>query len=108
MLSGFFRVRSREPNRPAASLLADLLRARSLEPHRFLRRCTVGPFIVEHACPARAVIVELQRHSLDTDAQRQARLALLEQLGYRIVIVTEREVRSAPKKVLAKVRAALQ
>jgi very-short-patch-repair endonuclease len=108
MLSGIFRHRSRDATKSADLLLTALLRERSLEPHRFVRHCTVGPFIIEHACPSRAVIVELQRHSLDTDSRRQARLTLLEQLGYRIVVVTEREVRSAPHKVLARVRAALQ
>ena len=107
MLSGIFRVRTRDADRPADAVLTALLRARTLEPHRFVRRCSVGPFIVEHACPARAVIVELQRNALDTDARRQARLTLLEQLGYRIVIVTERELRSSPATVLARVKAAL-
>jgi very-short-patch-repair endonuclease len=106
MLSALFRDRLR--NTSASAVLATLLRAPTLEPHRFLRRCAVGPFIVEHACPARAVIVELQRHALDTDARRQARLRLLEQLGYHIIVVTERELRVAPKKVLARVKAALQ
>lgn len=108
MFTGVFRDRTRSiPHRSAAETLAHLLRAKSLRPHRFLRGCEVGPFVVEHVCHECALIVEL-RKSLAEEARQQARIAFLKELGYTVLQVSRHSVAAHPDKVLAQVREALQ
>ena len=108
MFTGVFKDRTRStPHRSAAETLAHLLRAKSLRPHRFLRGCEVGAFIVEHACPERMLIVELRKTALD-DTRQQARIAYLRELGYRVLQVSRQSVHAHPDKVIAQVREALE
>lgn len=112
MFTGVFKDRSRSFASAALSpndALARLLQARSLRPHRFLRNAEVGPFVVDHVCRAQGVIVELHRGlRAESEPRRQARIALLQQLGFQVLLVTRQEVATAPERVLAQVRAALR
>jgi very-short-patch-repair endonuclease len=107
MLTGLFRDKARLRAGRAHlpdDVLALLLHSKSLLPHRFQRRCEIGPFVVAHVCAQRALIVELSA-SGDT-AER--RVSLLESLGYRIVKISHRDLRNRPDVVLAQVREALK
>lgn len=107
MFTGVFKDRTRSTSRSAAEALAHLLRAKSLRPHRFLRGSEVGPFVVEHVCPERKLIVELRKLALD-DARQQSRVAFLKELGYEVLQVSRQRVLAHPEKVIAQVRQALE
>ena len=109
MFTGVFKDRTRStPHRSAAETLAHLLRAKSLRPHRFLRCCEVGPFIVEHACHERMLIIELRNRTTLDESRQQARIAFLKELGYRVLQVSRQSVVAHPDKVLAQIREALE
>jgi very-short-patch-repair endonuclease len=106
MLTGVLRYRSRTDRgyvvagSSADEVLANLLRARSLRPHRFIRDCEIGPFIVDHVCVEQAVVVDLSR----TRAEADARCRFLESLGYRVLCVAKRDLFQRPDTVLAHIR----
>ena len=89
-------------------MLAQLLRSNSLKPHRFQRNSAIGPFVVEHVCRERALVVEL-RDAPRAEGSREAnRRALLRELGFRLLRVSRSELLGRPEQVLAQVRAALR
>jgi very-short-patch-repair endonuclease len=91
-------------------VLAQLLRSNSLKPHRFQRNSAIGPFVVEHVCRERALVVELRNAARAPRAEetREAnRRALLLELGFRLLLVSRSELLGRPQQVLAQVRAAL-
>jgi very-short-patch-repair endonuclease len=110
MFTGVFkdRTRTRASLRSADEVLAQLLRAKSLRPHHFVRRCEIGPFIVEHACQARSLIVELRNPSTANESRDRARIALLNEMGYAVVQVSRQLVLAHPDKVIEQVRSALR
>ena len=108
MFTGVFKDRTRSHLRSADEALAQLLRAKSLRPHHFARRCEIGPFIVEHVCHARSLIVELRSTSIANESRDRARLALLNEMGYAVVQVSRQLVLMQPDKLIAQVRGALE
>lgn len=115
MLTGVLKNRSRTEvlvrERAASSsanatddALTQLLRSRSLRQHRFLSDCEIGPFIVDHLCPEQAVVIDLTRPAGEMDA----RTRFLESLGYRVIIVSRRDLFHRPEAVLLRLRRLLQ
>jgi very-short-patch-repair endonuclease len=105
MFTGFFRDRSRTGSvRTARDALGRVLRAPGLRTFRFDPNCEVGPFIVDFLCRERSLIVELQRsEALGPDA----RTTFLTGMGYVVVQVSRRELRTSPGKVVGRLRTAL-
>jgi len=110
MFTGVLRYRSRSDRGYVAAgssadeVLTHLLRARSLRPHRFLRECEIGPFIVDHVCVEQALVIDLSRSRTEADA----RTRFLESLGYRVFSVSRRDLFHCPDLVLANIRRLLQ
>lgn len=108
MFTGVFKDRSRvKPRASAHETLAQLLRAKSLRPHRFLRSSEVGPFIVEHVCQERLLIVELRPNAAMLEPRAKSRIEFLNEMGYTVLLVSRQRVLEQPDKVLAQVREAL-
>lgn len=108
MFTGVFKDRTRSRLRPSADeTLAQLLRAKSLRPHNFRRRCAVGPFTVEHVCHERFLIVELQPKAM-MEARDKARIDFLVEHGYTVMLVSRQRVLEQPEKIIAQVRDALK
>lgn len=109
MFTGVFKDRNRaKPRVSAHETLAQLLRARSLHPHRFLRSCEVGPFIVEHVCQERLLIVELRPIAALPGPREKSRIEFLNEMGYAVLLVSRQRVLEQPEKVVAQVREALR
>jgi very-short-patch-repair endonuclease len=87
--------------------LRRLLQSRSLHPHRFSARCEIGPFVVAHVCPERALVVELLARAEQRQSQQQ-RAAFLIGLGYTVLRICPGELQRHPRRALRQVRAALQ
>ena len=110
MFTGVLRYRSRSDRGYVAStssadeVLTHLLRARSLRPHRFIRECEIGPFVVDHVCVEQALVIDLSR----TRAEADARIRFLESLGYRVLSISRRDLFQRPDTVLAQIRRVLQ
>lgn len=110
MLTGVFkdRTRSRIAPNSARETLARLLQSQALHPHRFVRHAAIGPFVVEHVCRERALIVELHRSETLAAERLRARLQFLGTLGFRVLLLKSSDVLKRPQEVLSQIRAALQ
>lgn len=97
-----FKDRTRDAAQPADPLLGELLQSRFLRPHRFVRQCEIGPFVVDYVCPEQSLIVELPKD------HQEARTTFLTAMGYKVIHVSAHELRSRPHTVVVRVRAALQ
>lgn len=84
----------------ASDALAELLAASELREFPLTRQCEIGPFVVEHLFVEQAVIVEL--------APSGARLKFLTDMGYRVLAIDPRELVCHPRRVLRRLRAALE
>jgi very-short-patch-repair endonuclease len=77
--------------------------------HRFRRQHPIGRFIVDFACPARKLAIELDgsQHMLRStaDAQRTAELA---RAGYRVIRFWSNDVMSNTIGVVEAIRRALE
>lgn len=110
MFTGVLRYRSRDHRTIGANpqnpdeVLARLLGARSLHPHRFVRDCEIGPFVVDHVCREQALVIDLSR----THREAETRRKFLESLGYRVLNVSRRDLYQSPDGVLGRVRRLLQ
>jgi len=105
MFTGFFRDRAPAGSVHAArGALRRVLRAQPLSAFRFDADCEVGPFIVDFLCRERSLIVELERSAA---GGRDARTAFLTGMGYVVLRVSRRELRSSPAKVVRRLRIAL-
>lgn len=109
MFTGVLRYRSREgrgfvPGQSADEVLTQLLKARSLRGHRFVRECEIGPFIVDHVCAERALVIDLSR----SRTEAEARSRFLASLGYRVLAVTRYDLFNRPERILTKIRRLLQ
>jgi very-short-patch-repair endonuclease len=89
-------------------LLAHLLQSRSLRPHVFARHYDIGPFVVEHVCLERSVVVQLEPRAGGDDARQEARRWLLQELGYTVLTVKRYDLTARPMHVLEQVRAVLK
>jgi very-short-patch-repair endonuclease len=106
MFTGFFRDRARAGSvHTAPGALGRLLRSQPLRAFRFDPNCEVGPFIVDFLCRERALIVELERSGA---VRQDTRAAFLTGMGYVVIHVSRREVRSSPRKVVRRLRLVLE
>lgn len=80
--------------------LTQLLRARSLRQHTFVSDVEIGPFVVDHLCREQALIIDLTRPA----SEQEARARFFEALGYRIVVVSRRDLFHRPEAVLLRLR----
>lgn len=80
----------RERSRAATDRLWGLLRTRELRGHGFRRQHPLGPFVVEFVCLEQALVIEIERSRSAPHAA--TRRALLERLGYRVLLIAESEV----------------
>lgn len=111
MLTGVLRNRPRTEvlvrERAAHSIddaLTQLLRARSLRHYRFVGDVEIGPFVVDHLCPEQALVIDLTRSA----GEQETRARFLESLGYRVVVVSRRDLFHRPEAVLLRLRRLLQ
>jgi very-short-patch-repair endonuclease len=109
MFTGVFR--DRKPSDAGASgpreSLARLLQSQSLQPYQFVRHALIGPFVVEHVCKERSVIVEVHRGDTVAGERLRARMQFFQSLGFKVVLVTRGEILKHPHAVLERVRVAL-
>jgi very-short-patch-repair endonuclease len=106
MFTGVFKDRTRaQADAPqlADQLLGELLQARILRQYRFARQCEIGPFVVDYVCCEHSLVVELRDKN-----HLEARSAFLAGMGYTVIYVTARELKSEPQRLLARIQAALQ
>ena len=111
MLTGVFRDRTRLQRLAAGTAhqaLAQLIFSRTLLPHRPVRQCGIGPFVVEYVFRSRSLVVELEPIEPGAAARSAARQALLAELGFTVMLIPRREVRLQPQRVLDRIRAALR
>ena len=109
MLTGVFRDRTRLRRleaQPAHRALHELIHSRELTAHRAARFCEIGPFVVDYVYKEHSLIVELEPLG-EAGPRTQARISLLNSLGYRVLLLSRREVRRAPRKTLERIKAAL-
>jgi very-short-patch-repair endonuclease len=111
MLTGVLRNRPRTEvlvrERAANSIddaLTQLLRSRSLRRYRFVSDVEIGPFVVDHLCPEQALVIDLTRSA----SEQEARARFFESLGYRVVVVSRRDLFHRPEAVLLRLRRLLQ
>jgi len=110
MLPGVFKDR-RPSFAGAASAresLARLLQSRSLQPHKFVRHATIGPFTVEHVCCEQSVIVEVHRGDTVAGERLRARLEFFQTLGFKVVLVKRGDILRRPDTVLVQIRDAVE
>ena len=80
---------------PAEARLWFRLRDRQIG-FKFRRQAVIGEFIVDFVCPQARMIVELDGVLHETsEAYDAARTASLEELGYKVIRFTNREVADA-------------
>jgi very-short-patch-repair endonuclease len=111
MLTGVFRDRTRLQRlatQPAHQTLHQLIQSRELLPHRVARHCEIGPFVVDYVFKERSLIVELEPPEPAALPRAQARAALLTGFGYRVLLLSRREVRLRPGEALKQIKAALR
>jgi len=82
------------------------LRNRAFMGYKFRRQHPVGPYIVDFACPARRLVVELDggQHDAAVDAERTR---YLERCGYRLLRFWNNDVFKQQDAVLAAIFVAL-
>jgi very-short-patch-repair endonuclease len=101
MLTRDFRERStKERIARESQALAEVLGARELREFPFTRHCEIGPFVVECLFAEQGLIVEL--------AASEARLKFLTDMGYRVLAIDPRELVCHPRRVLKRLRGALE
>lgn len=102
----------RELTVAAEQALAELLASRELRPYALSRHCELGPFLIEYVFTERSLIVELLPGVLAPDSiahrRHQARVQFLGAMGYAVLGVSPREILRHPRRVMARLRAALE
>ena len=92
----------------ARETLARLLQSQSFHPHQFVRHASIGPFVVEHVCRERSIIVEVHRGDTVAGDRLRARLDFFQTLGFKVVLVKRGDILNRPQQVLAQIRSALE
>jgi len=104
------RAMRKEPSR-AERALWKLLRDRRLEGLKFRRQHPIDRYIADFACVSRKLVVEVDGPShmaMDQAAYDEHRTVRLRQLGWRVLRLSDSEVLSDERAVVAKILAALQ
>lgn len=105
MLTGVFKTSSNRVASLRADPLSRILNSKVLREHHFVRHAEVGPFVVEHLCRERGVIIELLRPDCDL-SRRRARVQFLTEMGYRVLQLSPREL--ASPSAVSRIRAVLR
>ena len=81
--------------------LWSLLRRKQLSGYRFRRQVPIGPYVVDFACLAAHLVIEVDggQHALSVDRD-QRRTAWLESRGYKVVRFWNNDVLENPDGVL--------
>lgn len=112
MFTGVFRDKRVQPTGIGSpdAVLGRLLQAKSLRDWRFQRRVSIGPFVVDYACLEQALVIEVADMPGRTSGayNTDARGRFLDGLGYRVTLVTKRELFQHPDRVISRVRAQLR
>ena len=111
MLTGVFKDRTRLKRLAAQTAhraLREIINSPELSPHRAVHLCEIGPFVVDYVFKSRSLVVELEPPCPESLPRAQARAAFLKQLGYRVLVLSRRDVRLRPRKVLSQLEAALR
>jgi very-short-patch-repair endonuclease len=74
--------------------------------HKFRRQAVIGPYVADFLCPAKALIIEVDGHTHDAEADNQ-RDQTLETQGFRVLRVTNRDVMDNLDGVLQAIAGAL-
>jgi very-short-patch-repair endonuclease len=110
MLTGVFRDRTRLQrlaSQTAHQALNRIIHSKTLLPYRPARQAEIGPFVVEYVFRVHSLIVELEPPEPAAAARAQARASFLNELGYSVLLISRREARLRPDRVLAQIKAAL-
>ena len=92
----------------AEKKLWSLLRRKQLSGYRFRRQVPIGPYVVDFACLAAHLVIEVDggQHAVSVDKDRQ-RTAWLESRGYKVVRFWNNDVLGNPDGVLQTILRAL-
>jgi len=75
-----------------------MLRRKQIKGLRFRRQVPIGPYVVDFCCPAAMLVVELDGVSHDGRQEQDARRTkAIQQLGYRVIRVTNHELATNPE-----------
>jgi very-short-patch-repair endonuclease len=89
----------------------EIVRSRRLASLKFRRQAPIGPYVVDFACLARRLVVELDGGIHDApfrDPERdRIRDAWLRSEGYRVLRFRNEEITRTPNQVLDQIRQAL-
>jgi very-short-patch-repair endonuclease len=105
-----FARRLRNQMTPAEKELWRFLRAAQLDGHKFRRQVAIGPYIVDFACLAMALLVELdgpQHGEAAAQDHDERRTAWLIKKGYRTIRFWNHELDENIHAVVDKIREAL-
>jgi very-short-patch-repair endonuclease len=104
------RARSlRRTDADAEMRLWHALRSRRLTGWKFRRQHPVGPFVVDFACLAASIVIEVDgAHHAEQRVKDEARTRLIEPKGFRVVRFDDGQVLNALDAVLEVIRLALE
>ena len=105
-LHGFARELRNRPTQPEIVLWHYLSRSQ-LGGFKFRRQSVIGPFIADFLCPQKALIVEVDGHTHTDPAADARRDAKLEELGFRVLRVSNHDVMTNADGVLQRISQAL-
>ncbi|MGB7404209.1 MAG: DUF559 domain-containing protein [Pacificimonas sp.] len=102
-----FARKNRAALTPAEVRLWSQLRAKQLNRLKFTKQAVYGPYIADFACRSAGLIVEVDGDShVFTEAKDAHRTAYLNELGYRVLRVSNRDVMDHLDWVLAEIATA--
>ena len=92
----------------AEKKLWQLLRRKQLDGYRFRRQVPIGPFIVDFACLAERLVIEVDggQHAVEADKDAR-RTRWLEEKGLRVVRFWNNQVLGHPEGVIQVIQSAL-
>ena len=93
----------------AEKKLWSLLRRKQLSGYRFRRQVPIGPYVVDFACLAAHLVIEVDggQHALSVERDKE-RTTWLEARGYKVVRFWNNEVLGNPDGVLQTILSALE
>ena len=105
-----FAKRLRNEMTRAEVILWTRLKRRQVDGFQFRRQLPLGPYVVDFACPAARLVVEVDGETHSSDAERAhdaRRTSFLESEGWRVLRVWNHEVLENEERVVEAIRLAL-